>query len=99
LICLSSIKSLPENIFSNTQSSQTETLTQVSEDDENGLHEFRESVKINFSGGVKTRSNHFTSHSNLFPNSTQYTQYTSYLQKQSAKPSQKLFIDFQVLII
>lgn len=80
---------------------QTEAGAQLTEDSEDAVREFRETIKINVSGASNTRpSNSYYDASQLTFMGIHDAQFASYFQRRlTARPAQKLFINFGVLII
>ena len=80
---------------------QTETEAQLTEDSENAVREFRETIKVNVSGTINTRpSNLVHAASQLIFKGRHHAQFFSYFQKQlTSNPAQKLFINFGSLIL
>gem|GEM_PF-3546211 len=80
---------------------QTETGAQLTEDSENAVREFRETIKINVSGASNTRpSNACYDVCQLIFMGIHDAQFASYFQRRlTTKPPQKLFINFGSLTI
>ena len=94
---LSSAIGFSQNDFESTVIQEGD-ITQIVEDSDDALQEFRQSLKVSIA--EKTRSDQSPYSSPLVFQTRRETQYNSYFQKHlSAKPATRMFIDLGALII
>ena len=102
LVLLSSTRGLSQNdwVFKGTLG-QAQTGTQLLEDSEDTVQEFRKTIKISLSNTIKTRSYNSTYDvRQLIFEVIRRVRHVCYLQKRhSSNPSVKLFINLSSLLI
>jgi hypothetical protein len=78
-----------------------EAQSQLAEDSENVIQEFRETIKVSLSNGIRTRTGSAAYEAGqLIFEGIRQARYDSYLQNRLASnPSVKLFINFGILLI